>query len=94
MATVQGVEGAKMELAEVVDFLKSPDKYTSLGAKIPKGCLLVGPPGAPAGHTPCLRAARFRSGPPLLSANTSPPAESVAGCCFALLCRELCVQRV
>ncbi len=36
-----------MELAEVVDFLKSPDKYTSLGAKIPKGCLLVGPPGAP-----------------------------------------------
>jgi len=30
----------------VVDFLKSPDKYTSLGAKIPKGCLLVGPPGA------------------------------------------------
>ena len=34
-----------MELAEVVDFLKSPDKYTSLGAKIPKGCLLVGPPG-------------------------------------------------
>lgn len=42
---VQGVEGAKMELAEVVDFLKNPDKYTSLGAKIPKGCLLVGPPG-------------------------------------------------
>jgi SpoVK/Ycf46/Vps4 family AAA+-type ATPase len=34
-----------MELAEVVDFLKNPDKYTSLGAKIPKGCLLVGPPG-------------------------------------------------
>ncbi len=30
----------------MVDFLKSPDKYTSLGAKIPKGCLLVGPPGA------------------------------------------------
>ena len=42
---VQGVEGAKLELAEVVDFLKLPDKYTSLGAKIPKGCLLVGPPG-------------------------------------------------
>jgi hypothetical protein len=41
----QGVEGAKLELAEVVDFLKNPDKYTSLGAKIPKGCLLVGPPG-------------------------------------------------
>ena len=42
---LQGVEGAKLELAEVVDFLKNPDKYTSLGAKIPKGCLLVGPPG-------------------------------------------------
>jgi cell division protease FtsH len=41
------VEGAKLELAEVVDFLKNPDKYTSLGAKIPKGCLLVGPPGEP-----------------------------------------------
>ena len=44
---LQGVEGAKLELAEVVDFLKNPDKYTSLGAKIPKGCLLVGPPGEP-----------------------------------------------
>lgn len=41
----QGCDGAKLELTEVVDFLKSPDKYTSLGAKIPKGCLLVGPPG-------------------------------------------------
>ena len=38
---VQGVEGAKLELQEVVDFLKNPDKYTALGAKIPKGCLLV-----------------------------------------------------
>ena len=42
---VQGVDGAKLELQEVVDFLKNPDKYTKLGAKIPKGCLLVGPPG-------------------------------------------------
>lgn len=53
----QGVEGAKLELAEVVDFLKNPDKYTSLGAKIPKGCLLVGPPGAvplhPSPYTGC-----------------------------------------
>ena len=45
LVLLQGVEGAKLELAEVVDFLKNPDKYTSLGAKIPKGCLLVGPPG-------------------------------------------------
>jgi cell division protease FtsH len=42
---VAGVDGAKLELQEVVDFLKNPDKYTQLGAKIPKGCLLVGPPG-------------------------------------------------
>lgn len=42
---VQGCDGAKLELQEVVDFLKNPDKYTALGAKIPKGCLLVGPPG-------------------------------------------------
>jgi ATP-dependent Zn protease len=41
----QGCDGAKLELQEVVDFLKNPDKYTALGAKIPKGCLLVGPPG-------------------------------------------------
>jgi hypothetical protein len=41
----QGCDGAKLELVEVVDFLKNPDKYTALGAKIPKGCLLVGPPG-------------------------------------------------
>jgi len=42
---VAGVDGAKLELQEVVDFLKNPDKYTKLGAKIPSGCLLVGPPG-------------------------------------------------
>lgn len=38
---LQGCDGAKLELQEVVDFLKNPDKYTALGAKIPKGCLLV-----------------------------------------------------
>ena len=43
--SIQGCDGAKLELQEVVDFLKNPDKYTALGAKIPKGCLLVGPPG-------------------------------------------------
>ena len=42
---VAGVDGAKLELQELVDFLKNPDKYTKLGAKIPKGALLVGPPG-------------------------------------------------
>ena len=44
-ADVAGVDGAKLELKEVVDFLKSPEKYTNLGAKIPKGALLAGPPG-------------------------------------------------
>jgi len=42
---VAGLEEAKVEVIEVVDFLKSPDKYTKLGGKIPKGVLLVGPPG-------------------------------------------------
>ena len=42
---VAGLEEAKIEIKEIVDFLKSPKKYTELGAKIPKGALLVGPPG-------------------------------------------------
>jgi len=42
---VAGLEGAKDEVEEIVDFLKSPQKYTALGGKIPKGVLLVGPPG-------------------------------------------------
>lgn len=42
---VAGLEEAKIEVKEVVDFLKNPEKYTRLGAKIPKGILLVGPPG-------------------------------------------------
>ena len=44
---LQGCDGAKLELVEVVDFLKNPDKYTALGAKIPKGCLLVRAHAAP-----------------------------------------------
>ncbi len=42
---VAGLEGAKEEVEEIVDFLKNPTRYTALGAKIPKGALLVGPPG-------------------------------------------------
>lgn len=40
-----GVDEAKEELKEIVDFLKEPDRYTMLGAKIPRGALLIGPPG-------------------------------------------------
>jgi hypothetical protein len=42
---VAGCDEAKLEIMEFVDFLKKPDKYKELGAKIPKGALLVGPPG-------------------------------------------------
>ncbi|MBQ5401491.1 MAG: AAA family ATPase, partial [Bacteroidales bacterium] len=42
---VAGLEEAKVEVMEIVDFLKNPKKYTALGGKIPKGALLVGPPG-------------------------------------------------
>jgi ATP-dependent Zn protease len=42
---VAGCDEAKQEIMEFVDFLKNPDKYKNLGAKIPKGALLVGPPG-------------------------------------------------
>ncbi|RYG28905.1 MAG: ATP-dependent metallopeptidase FtsH/Yme1/Tma family protein, partial [Chitinophagaceae bacterium] len=42
---VAGLEGAKEEIQEIVEFLRNPEKYTSLGGKIPKGALLVGPPG-------------------------------------------------
>jgi cell division protease FtsH len=42
---VAGVDEAKEELQEIVDFLKNPGKYTNVGAKIPRGALLIGPPG-------------------------------------------------
>jgi cell division protease FtsH len=44
-ADVAGVDEAKDELNEIVDFLKTPERYTDIGARIPKGVLLVGPPG-------------------------------------------------
>ena len=44
-ADVAGYQGVKVEISEVVDFLKSPHRFRDIGAKIPKGILLVGPPG-------------------------------------------------
>jgi cell division protease FtsH len=59
-ADVAGIEEAKEELVEVVDFLKSPKKYTDIGGKIPKGVLLVGPPGT--GKTLLARAVAGEAG--------------------------------
>jgi cell division protease FtsH len=74
---VAGVEGAKTELQEVVDFLKKPDKYTALGAKIPKGCLLVGPPGT--GKTLLAKAIAGEAGVPFFSCAASEFVELFVG---------------
>eukprot|EP00212_Chloropicon_laureae_P009757 CAMPEP_0197497032 /NCGR_PEP_ID=MMETSP1311-20131121/48802_1 /TAXON_ID=464262 /ORGANISM="Genus nov. species nov., Strain RCC856" /LENGTH=732 /DNA_ID=CAMNT_0043042669 /DNA_START=123 /DNA_END=2321 /DNA_ORIENTATION=- len=74
---VAGVDGAKLELQEVVDFLKNPDKYTALGAKIPKGCLLVGPPGT--GKTLLAKAVAGEAGTPFFSCSASEFVELFVG---------------
>eukprot|EP00595_Chromulina_sp_UTEXLB2642_P003462 CAMPEP_0196763718 /NCGR_PEP_ID=MMETSP1095-20130614/4592_1 /TAXON_ID=96789 ORGANISM="Chromulina nebulosa, Strain UTEXLB2642" /NCGR_SAMPLE_ID=MMETSP1095 /ASSEMBLY_ACC=CAM_ASM_000446 /LENGTH=834 /DNA_ID=CAMNT_0042117497 /DNA_START=98 /DNA_END=2602 /DNA_ORIENTATION=- len=66
---VAGCDSAKLELEEVVDFLKSPDKYNEMGAKIPKGCLLSGPPGT--GKTLLARAVAGEAGVPFISVSGS-----------------------
>lgn len=73
----QGVEQAKLELQEVVDFLKNPDKYTQLGAKIPKGCLLVGPPGT--GKTLLAKAIAGEAGVPFFACAASEFVELFVG---------------
>ncbi|KAL9248867.1 ATP-dependent zinc metalloprotease FTSH, chloroplastic-like protein [Drosera capensis] len=76
-ADVAGADQAKLELQEVVDFLKNPDKYTALGAKIPKGCLLVGPPGT--GKTLLARAVAGEAEVPFFSCAASEFVELFVG---------------
>jgi len=74
---VAGLEGAKEEIQEIVDFLKSPDKYTSLGGKIPKGALLVGPPGT--GKTLLAKAVAGEAKVPFFSLSGSDFVEMFVG---------------
>jgi len=74
---VAGLEGAKEEVQEIVDFLKSPDKYTSLGGKIPKGALLVGPPGT--GKTLLAKAVAGEAHVPFFSLSGSDFVEMFVG---------------
>ena len=74
---VAGVEEAKEEVQEIVDYLKSPDKYLRLGAKIPKGILLVGPPGT--GKTILSRAVAGEASEPVFSMSASRFIEMFVG---------------
>ena len=76
-ADVAGYEGVKREIAEVVDFLKEPDRFLEIGAKIPKGVLLVGPPGT--GKTLIARAVAGEAGVPFLSVSGSDFMEMFVG---------------
>lgn len=74
---VAGLEGAKEEVQEIVDFLKTPEKYTKLGGKIPKGALLVGPPGT--GKTLLAKAVAGEAGVPFFSLSGSDFVEMFVG---------------
>ncbi|MGF1520509.1 MAG: ATP-dependent zinc metalloprotease FtsH [Nodosilinea sp.] len=74
---VAGVEEAKTELVEVVDFLKTPKRFTDLGAKIPKGVLLIGPPGT--GKTLMAKAVAGEAGVPFFSISGSEFVELFVG---------------
>ena len=74
---VAGLEGAKEEVMEIVDFLKNPKKYTELGGKIPKGALLVGPPGT--GKTLLAKAVAGEADVPFFSLSGSDFVEMFVG---------------
>jgi cell division protease FtsH len=76
-ADVAGVDEAKFELEEVVEFLKTPEKFQRLGGKIPKGVLLVGPPGT--GKTLLARAVAGEAGVPFFSMSGSEFVEVLVG---------------
>ena len=74
---VAGLEGAKEEVQEIVEFLRNPDKYTALGGKIPKGALLVGPPGT--GKTLLAKAVAGEARVPFFSLSGSDFVEMFVG---------------
>ena len=76
-ADVAGEDEAKIELAEVVDFLKSPERYRRLGARLPRGVLLIGPPGT--GKTLLARAVAGEAGAPFFSISASEFVEMFVG---------------
>ena len=74
---VAGIDEAKEELTEIVDFLKTPDKYLKLGARIPRGVLLSGPPGT--GKTLLARAVAGEAGVPFFQMSASEFVEMIVG---------------
>jgi cell division protease FtsH len=76
-ADVAGVDEAKVELREVIDFLRDPQRFLSIGAHIPKGVLLVGPPGT--GKTLLARAVAGEAGVPFFSASATDFVELFVG---------------
>ncbi|HOO01032.1 MAG TPA: ATP-dependent metallopeptidase FtsH/Yme1/Tma family protein, partial [Syntrophales bacterium] len=86
---VAGVDEAKQELMEIIDFLKNPGRFTELGGRIPKGILLVGPPGT--GKTLLAKAVAGESGVPFFSISGSEFVEMFVGMGAARV-RDLFVQ--
>ena len=76
-ADVAGIDEAKQELAEIVDFLRNPEKYERLGGRIPRGVLLSGPPGT--GKTLLARAVAGEAGAPFFSMSASEFVEAIVG---------------